>query len=282
MHILNYNSTGESSFKVYLNTRSTNIIFNNGSNYNNITFYFDTQININDERHEYLISLSNLQLPISWPLISDYLNNNTIEYILNGTTYNYVIPDGSYSALDLKTLLNTNLLMTVIYSKNTGKYSFTHDTYDFTITSNTTCYNELGFYNLNYSSTSLTLTSVKPIDLSGTREVYIRSNLTTKNIDSRSGKTTSNIIDSVPINVNNFDVLKYTNTEGFRTKIKDQNISYINIILEDDEGNEIDIKNNWSITLEFNKIMNDNLTLMDQTEIKNNNNIEDLYQDQIT
>ena len=155
MHILNYNSTGESSFKVYLNTRSSNIIFN-GSNYNNITFYFDSQINISDERHEYLISLSNLQLPISWPLISTYLKNNKIEYILNGITYNYTIPDGSYSALDLKTLLNTNLLITVTYSKNTGKYSFSHSTYNFTITNNTTCYNELGFNNLNYSSTTLT------------------------------------------------------------------------------------------------------------------------------
>ena len=38
-----------------------------------------------------------------------------------------------------------------------------------------------------------------PIDLSGTRKIYVRSNITTKNIDSRTGKNLSNIIDSVAL-----------------------------------------------------------------------------------
>ena len=37
MDIINYNSTGESSFKIYITTNSSYIIFNN-TNYNNITF----------------------------------------------------------------------------------------------------------------------------------------------------------------------------------------------------------------------------------------------------
>lgn len=277
MHIINYNSTGESSFKVYINTRSPNIIFN-GINYNNITFYFDSPINISDQKHEYLISLSNLQLPISWSMISSYLGNNRIEYILNGITYNWIIPDGSYSASDLRTLLNTNLLLIVTYSKTTGKFTFSHSTYDFTFTLNVTCHDELGFNNEVYTSAYTLLKSIKPIDLSGTREVYIRSNLTTRNIDSRSGKMSSNIIDSVPINVENYDVLRYSNTDGFRTKIKDQNISLLNIVIEDDRSNEIDLNNDWSLTLEFNKVVNDNVTEIDQTKIKN---FDEVYQDTI-
>ena len=88
MHIINYNSTGESSFKIYITTNSSYIIFNN-TNYNNITFNLDTPLTIGDERHEFLISLSNLQIPISWPLISSYIGNNYFEYILNGITYYY-------------------------------------------------------------------------------------------------------------------------------------------------------------------------------------------------
>ena len=57
MHIINYNSTGESSFKIYITTNSSYIIFNN-TNYNNITFNLDTPLTIGDERHEFLISLS--------------------------------------------------------------------------------------------------------------------------------------------------------------------------------------------------------------------------------
>ena len=146
MHIINYNSTGESSFKIYITTNSSYIIFNN-TNYNNITFNLDTPLTIGDERHEFLISLSNLQIPISWPLISSYIGNNYFQYTLNGITYNYTIPDGSYSATDLKTLFNSNISLVVSYNKNNGKFTFTHSTYEFTITNNTTCYYEIGFLN---------------------------------------------------------------------------------------------------------------------------------------
>ena len=61
---------------------------------------------------------------------------------------------------------------------------------------------------------------------------------------------------SVPVDVGNFEVLRYNNNEGFRTKINDHVIDSINIILEDDKGSEIDINNHWSITLEFNKVIN--------------------------
>ena len=87
MHIINYNSTGESSFKIYITTNSLYIIFNN-TNYNNITFNLDTPLTIGDEIHEFSISLSNLQIPISWPLISSYIGNNYFEYILNGINDN--------------------------------------------------------------------------------------------------------------------------------------------------------------------------------------------------
>ena len=128
------------------------------------------------------LPLSNLQIPISWPLISSYIGNNYFEYILNGITYNYTIPDGSYSATDLKTLFNSNISLVVSYNKNNGKFTFTHTTYEFTITNNTTCYYEIGFLNNNYTSSALTLSSINPIDLSETRKIYVRSNITTKNI----------------------------------------------------------------------------------------------------
>ena len=111
---------------------------------------------------------------------------------------------------------------------------------------------------------------INPIDLSGTRKIYIRSNITTKNIDSRNGKNLSNIIDSVPVDVGNFEVLRYNNNEGFRTKINDHIINSINIILEDDNGSEIDINNHCSITLEFNKVINDNIINIDKSQIKPN------------
>ena len=83
-------------------------------------------------------------------------------------------------------------------------------------------------------------------------------------------KNLSNIIDSVPVDVGNFEVLRYNNNEGFRTKINDHIINSINIILEDDNSNEIDINNHWSIALEFNKVINDNIINIDKSQIKPN------------
>jgi hypothetical protein len=125
---------------------------------------------------------------------------------------------------------------------------------------------ELGFDSVNYYSSSKSLSSIKPIDLSGTKSIFIKTNLTTKNNDSRSGKTSTCILDNIPINVDNFTVLRYYNFDGFRTKINDQVISFINIILEDDKQNQININNDYSITLEFNTIMND-VPNIDKTDL---------------
>ena len=273
MQIISHESTGETSKKILISIKENdeNIIFNN-SNYNNIIYYLKNPMSLNDEKHEFLVSLSKFEIPISWPLISSYIGNNFIEYIINGVTYNFTIPDGSYSSNDLKSLLNTNLELSVIYEKTTGKLIFSHPTYNFSITNNTTCFYELGFRNITYNSTDFILSSSYAIDLAGTREIYIRTNLLVSNIDSRNGS--SNIIDSVSIDVNNYNVLKYKNTEGFKSKIKDKLISFINTILEDYYGREIDINHNWNITFEIDKIINNNIPDIDTSKIMTIDDIE--------
>jgi hypothetical protein len=251
-----------------ITTKSNNIVFNNASNYNNITYFLDYPLNIKDESHVFLVSISDFQIPTSWPLISTYNNNNQFVYILNGTTYTYTIPDASYKSSDLLSLFNANILLTVSYSRTTGKFTFTHSTYNFTITNATTCSDELGFESgTNYSSSSKSLTSIKPIDLSGTKSLFIRTNLSCSNNDSRSGKTATNIINSIPINVDNFTVLRYVNYDGFRTKIKNQTISEINVIIEDDKQNMININNDYSITFEFNTVINQTINV-DKNDLK--------------
>ena len=113
MHTISYNPTTESSFKILISTLNSKVIFNNSGNLNNITIYLDKPINIVDESNVFLVSFSSFQIPISWPLISEYNGNNIFSYILNGTTYTYTIPDGSYSITDIVTLLKDNTLLSV-------------------------------------------------------------------------------------------------------------------------------------------------------------------------
>ena len=61
--------------------------------------------------------------------------------------------------------------------------------------------------------------------------------------------------------------MRYNNNEGFRTKINNHIINSINIILEDDNSSEIDINNHWSIKLEFNKVINDNILNINKSQI---------------
>ena len=272
MHIIQHNSTGENTIKIPINTKFPNITFNNNNNYNNISINIKSPIILKDESHEFLISISSFQIPISWSVISSYLGNNIFKYSINGIITSYTIPDGSYSANDLKILFNNNTTLIVTYSKTTGKYTFSHSTYDFSITDDTTCYDEIGFNNETYTSNTHILIGIKPIDLGGTRSIYIKSNLSTQNID-RNG-IVSNIIDIIPIDVSNYDILRYKNLDGFRTKIKNQMIDTINIILEDDRGNNIDINNDWELVLEINKINIANSPVVDSTKIINIDDID--------
>ena len=47
-----------------------------------------------------------------------------------------------------------------------------------------------------------------------------------------------------------------------RSRNNEQSINYINIILEDDRGRNIDINTDWEIVLEFDKIINNNFTII--------------------
>ena len=77
MNILNYNSIGEESIKIFIKKKNnTNLIFNNSSNYNNITLNLNKVITKSSENNIFFISLNNVQIPISWPLISEYIGNN--------------------------------------------------------------------------------------------------------------------------------------------------------------------------------------------------------------
>ena len=105
MHVIQHNTNTSKSFQIMISTELENIYFGNSTNNSNITFILETSKNISDESHAFLVSLSHLEIPISWPLISSYYGNNQLVCILNNVTYTFTIPDGSYKYYDFLTLL---------------------------------------------------------------------------------------------------------------------------------------------------------------------------------
>ena len=69
----------------------------------------------------------------------------------------------------------------------------------------------------------------------------MHSNITTRNIDSRTGLSNSHIIDHIPIDVTNFDILKYTDQSDFKVLIINDNINTLRIQLYDDENRLVQI-----------------------------------------
>ena len=139
---MNYNNIRESSFKLFLTSLSTNTTKNNYPYLSDITFNFNSPIQLNNEDDQFIINISDLTLLISWYGFSSYFNNNILYYTINSVSYSYTINEGSYSALDLVSSLTVNLNGLVIsFNTINNKFTFTHTTYDFTlnfITSN--CY----------------------------------------------------------------------------------------------------------------------------------------------
>ena len=88
------------------------------------------------------------------------------------------------------------------------------------------------------------------MDLSGTREIYVKTNLHSINLDSRIGTMTSSIIAKVPVVVDNMNFIYYLNITQNRIILKDRTINNIQIILEDDEGNLLDLTINYSLSLD--------------------------------
>ena len=82
------------------------------------------------------------------------------------------------------------------------------------------------------------------------------SNIATKNIDSRTGLSNSHIIDHIPIDVANFDILKYTNQSDFKALIIGNNINTLRIQLYDDENRLVPLIHDWSMTLTFHEVIN--------------------------
>jgi hypothetical protein len=191
-------SSGMQSAMVYLTSRSTNIrkVYDN---YSDIIYYFNGALT-SSEGFVFMVSLNDMIIPVTWYVISENNDNNTLNYQINSVQYSYTIPDGNYSANDIVDLFNSTDLyndhnITTSYDTITNKFIFTNgDNNNFTFLYTSTCFELLGFTSgIDHDSTDYELYSDDQVDLAGTREIYVKSSLSTLNLDSRIGSLTSNI-----------------------------------------------------------------------------------------
>ena len=236
------------SKQIYLSSDDANIKFN--GNTSDCVWYFKDIIQVG-EHLDIIMSINDVQIPMSYYIINS--NNNTLNYN-DGSDRSVTITEGNYDVLQLRDTLNASILkttsnITVTYDEKTNKLTFTADSGDFTFKSSSTCFDLLGFSSGTHTSSSSVLSSDIVVNLSGISAIFIASNFSTRNLDSRNAGFTS-IIGKIPVNTASNGILTYTNKTQFKSIITEKTISVIHLTLEDEDRNIINLNGvGWIITL---------------------------------
>jgi hypothetical protein len=93
-----------------------------------------------------------------------------------------------------------------------------------------------------------------PVNTSGIHNIYIKTNFCTSN-QKLGGSNTSQILTSIPVQVEPFGIIQYSNYENTETIIRDKDLDFLAIELLDDNMNHINFNGlNWTIRLEIKSI----------------------------
>jgi hypothetical protein len=259
------------SQQIYLNS-STSMLMN-GTLKSYVHFFI--QDALNDKRNntiEQRVSLVNAQIPCSFYQINN--NNNTI--IINGI--NYTFPNGNYNVNNFistwYSIIGSTWLLS--FSSITNKLIFTY-TSVFTFTDNTinSIFPVIGFTpGISYSCIGSTLQAPYPVNFSGLPRILVSS--PTFSLNSRCANaeaTMSSIIGAVPINSLNNGIIYYTNYTNYKSIFSSYELSFITIMLQDDNDNMIDMNNiDWAMTLQIDTVVE---------VVKSLDNLNDIYENAI-
>jgi len=244
--------TIKESFIVVMDSRNATQINNPPFN-SNVDFQFEGSLYFNiDDYLQLTFSLNSFSCANSIYIINE--TNNLISITMNGITNNYNLNYGNYNINSFKTYLLSVLpnSFNLTYNTSNNIYTLSNTTYDFTINSNSTIYEIMGFSkNTVYSSTNKILTLPYTCNFNGLQNINVAiENINTNNLDSFT-KSQSSIIQSISVDSLS-PVIKYNKTNDIMIPIKVNFIDSINIHLLDDQNNFINLNNqHFNLTLQF-------------------------------
>lgn len=190
------------------------------------------------------LSLENAIIPISNYLINE--NNNIL--IINNITY--TITEGNYNITELINQLITDapVISTIQFNKKTNKLFFTFLSQNIVIAEGSTILNVLGFSNTNHITNNFSIESDNVIDLSGNNMLYVSiDEIQTENILI---SKRSNVIASMPIDVNFGDLYTYVNINKINSRVYLNSINLLTVRILDENLNEINLNNKeWNISI---------------------------------
>lgn len=238
----------------YLSSNSNNATKNNGSYNSNIKYYIPNFIKTTDNILYNAIKLSHAEIPYSFYIIND--TNNYFRVNSN----NIYIPNGNYTGKTLldeinKQLFNIDITLKMELNNSNGLITMRGNiSFNIDMTKSL-IYKvlglEQGIYNAMFDVLGYSLTFTYPLDLLGTRNIYIKvNNLVIDNLNLTSNDKST--LKSIPVNVPPFGIIRYNNTENTETIIKNIDVEYLELEITDDYNNNINFNGiDWTICIEI-------------------------------
>lgn len=219
----------------------------NGSHCNCI---FDLPNIIIPNQHHIHVSVLNAIIPYSFYNIN--LSNNILIYIIDGISYTLNIPIGNYNSVQLATYFTNNMSgFSCTYNSIPNTFTFTNQSYNFTITGISTCLKTIGFNNLDHTSSSRTLSSSFCANLQSIQCIHIKSNFVTGNINS-SDIYLQDTLCTIPVNSAPNSNIVYQNQDKFTTNLFSNILNDIVIKIVNQDNALLDLNGlDWSITLQL-------------------------------
>lgn len=241
----------------YLNPSSDATKNNNW--YSDVTFNIIGLLKDDPTILYHTISVVHCEIPYSFYVVNE--SNNVLK--LSTGTIN--IPYGNYNANSLMKYINTQLPanMVLSFDSTTGKMKLTYNQW-FSILSSSTIQKLLGLAtNTTYTSTNNIIAFPYPMNVLGTKNLFIKSNVMLSNYNSVTKDYVT--LSCIPVNVEPYGIILYNNYSNSAHIIRNKKLDAIEIKIYDDNNNFIDFNNvEWNITIEITSYIEttfDNTTL---------------------
>lgn len=222
------------------------------STFADVTFNINNLISDEPNVLYYTVGIIHAEIPYSFYVVNK--TNNLLSLSTNNLSspINISIPYGNYNANSLMKEINqlvpTN--MTLSFDTTNGKMKLSYNQ-SFSILSSTTMYKLLGLEkNKTYTSFNNAIQFPYPMNVLGTKNLYIKSNINLSNYNLVTKDYVT--ISCIPVNVEPYGIILYNNYSNSSHIVKNRTLDHLTIQICDDENNFVDFNNvDWNITIEI-------------------------------
>jgi hypothetical protein len=247
------------SKQIYLSSEENtlNTTLENGDYKSKIRFSIPYLITSNEHTLYQTVKVLNAIIPYSFYIINEYncnLNMNNIVLSVEFGNYN------AYTLIDTINDLMTenNILGKLTLDSSNGKYLLTATQNIIIRNTTNNIYSIIGLDNSTYNTvndgTNYKIYFPYPVNTGGIHNIFIKTNFNTSN-QKFGGYNTSQILTSIPVQVEPFGIIQYSNYENIETIIRNKDMDFLTIELLDDNLNSINFNGlNWTIKLEIKSV----------------------------